>query len=48
MQITADISTIWKTVLYDLMFIFDVILRPAISFVSFLVRYAVENVVSFT
>ena len=45
MQITADISKIWKTVQRDLIFIFDVLLRSAISFVSFL---AVENVVSFT
>ena len=34
---TADISTIWETVLRDLIFIFDVILGSAISFVSILV-----------
>ena len=37
MQITADISKIWKTVSRDLMFIFDVLLGLAIGFVSFLV-----------
>ena len=37
MQITADISKIWKTVQRDLIFIFDVLLRSAIGFVSFLV-----------
>ena len=48
MQITSDISKIWKTLQRDLIFIFDVLLRSAFSFVSFLAPYAVENVVSFT
>ena len=48
MQITADISKIWKTVQRDLIFIFDVLLGSAIGFVSFLVAWAAENVVSFT
>ena len=48
MQITADISKIWKTVQRDFIFIFDVLLRSTISFVSFLVPWRVENVVSFT
>ena len=48
MQITADISKIWKTVQCDLIFIFDVLLGSVISFVSFLVSLAVESVVSFT
>ena len=37
MQITADISKIWKTVQADLKFIFNVNLGSAISFASFLV-----------
>ena len=48
MQITADISKIWKTVQPDLIFIFDVLLGLAIGIFSFLVPQAVENVVSFT
>ena len=48
MQITADISKIWKTLPPGLIFIFDALLRSAISFVSFLVPEAVENAVSFT
>ena len=48
MQITADISKIWKTVQRDLIFIFDVLLGSAIGFVSLLVSEAVENVASFT
>ena len=48
MQITADISKIWKTLERDLIFIFDELLGSAIGFVSFLVPYAVEKVVSFT
>ena len=48
MQITADISKICKTVQRDLIFIFDVLLGSAISFVSFLVPWAVEKVVSVT
>ena len=48
MQITADISKIWKTLQRDLIFIFDVLLRSTISFVSFLVPWCVENVVSLT
>ena len=48
MQITADISKIWKTVQRDLIFIFDVLLGSAISFVSFFVPWAVEKVVSVT
>ena len=48
MQITADISKIWKTVQTDLIFIFDVLLGSAIGLVSLLVSQAVENVVSFT
>ena len=47
MQITADISKIWKTLQCDLIFIFDVLLRSAISFVSFFVSKAVKNLVSF-
>ena len=47
MQITADISEIWKAVQSDLMLIFDVALGSAIGFVSFLVSQAEENVVSF-
>ena len=47
MQITADTSKIWKTLQRDLIFIFDVRLRSAFSFVSFFVPYSVENVVSF-
>ena len=35
--LTADISKIWKTVQRDLIFIFDVLLGSAISFVLFLV-----------
>ena len=35
MQITADISKIWRTVQRDLIFIFDVLFGSAISFVSF-------------
>ena len=46
--LTADISKIWKTVQRDLIFIFDVLLGSAISFVLFLVPQAIENVVSFT
>ena len=34
MQITADVSIIWKTDLRDLIFIFDVLLGSAISFIS--------------
>ena len=37
MQITADISKIWKTLQQDLKFVFDALLRSAISFVSFFV-----------
>ena len=37
MQIAADINQILKTLQLDLMFIFDVLLRSAISFASFLV-----------
>ena len=37
MQITADISKIWKAVPCDLIFIFDVLLGSAIGFVSFYV-----------
>ena len=48
MQITADMNKIWKTIQRNLIFIFDVLLASTISFVSFLVPYAVENVVSFT
>ena len=48
MQVTAEISKIWKTVQGDLIFIFDVRLGLTIGFVSFLVPWAVENVVSFT
>ena len=33
MQITADISKIWKTDRRDLMFIFDVLLGSAIGFI---------------
>ena len=35
--LNAGISKIWKTLLRDLIFIFDVLLRSAISFVSFFV-----------
>ena len=48
MQITADISKIWKTAQLDLILIFNVLLGSAIGFISFLNLYAVENVVSFT
>ena len=48
MQITADISKIWKTVQGNLIFIFHVLLGSAIGFVSILVFWAVENIVSFT
>ena len=48
MQITADISKIWKIAQADLIFIFDVLLGSAVGFVSFLVSEAVENVVRFT
>ena len=48
MQISADISKIWKTVQCDLIFIFDALLGSAIGFVSFLVSQAVQKVVSFT
>ena len=48
MQITADISKTLETVQYDLIFIFDTLLVSAIGFVSFLVSWDVENVVSFT
>ena len=37
MQVTADISKIWKTVQRDLIFIFDVLLGSTIGFVSVLV-----------
>ena len=37
MQITADISKIWKTAQGDLIFIFNVCLGSAISFASLLV-----------
>ena len=37
MQITADISKIWKTVPGDLKFIFDALLGSVIGFVAFLV-----------
>ena len=33
MQITADISKIWKTVPRDLIFIFNVLLGSAIGFI---------------
>ena len=36
MQITADISEIWKTVQLDLTLIFNVLLGSAIGFISFL------------
>ena len=48
MQITADISKIWKNVQRDLIFIFNVLSGSVIAFISFLVPYAVENVASFT
>ena len=48
MQITADISKIWKTLQRELIFIFDVLLRSAVSLVSVLVSWAVENVINFT
>ena len=48
MQITADIGKILKNVQGHLTFIFDVLSKPPIHFVSFLVFLAVENVVSFT
>ena len=35
MQITTDISKIWKTVQRDLMLIFDALLGSAIGFASF-------------
>ena len=47
MQITADISKIFKNVLRDLTFIFDVPSEITISFVSLLVFLALGNVVSF-
>ena len=37
MQITADISKIWKTVQHGLIFIFDKLLGSAIGFVLFLI-----------
>ena len=48
MQITADIRKILKSVQSDLIFIYDAISELRISFVSFLVILALENVVSFT
>ena len=33
MQITADISKIWKTIEGDLIFIFNVLLESAIGFI---------------
>ena len=48
MQITADIRKMLKSVQSDLIFIYDAISELRISFVSFLVILALENVVSFT
>ena len=48
MQITAGISKTCKTVQHDLIFIFDAFLGSTTGFVSFLVPYAVENVICFT
>ena len=42
MQITADMNKICKTIQRNLIFIFDVLIGSTISFVSFLVPYAVE------
>ena len=33
MQITADVSKIWKTVQLDLVFIFNALLESAIAFI---------------
>ena len=48
MQITADISKIFKNVQPDLTFTYDVFSELHIDFVSFLVILALGNVVSFT
>ena len=44
MQITADISKIWKTVQCGIIFIFDVLLGSAIGFELFLVSLLVNKV----
>ena len=48
MQITADIRKILKNVQRDFTFIFDVLSKSCISFVSFLVFLALKKVFSFT
>ena len=48
MEITSDISKISKTVQRDGMFIFDVLSKYGINFVSNSIFLATENVVSFT
>ena len=48
MQIIADINKVFKNVQRDLTFIFDVLSKSRIGFVSFLVFLALENFVSFT
>ena len=48
MQITADISKILKNVQRDLSFIFDLISKSRIGFVSIFVLLALENILSFT
>ena len=47
MQITADIGKILKNVQSDLTFAYDVLSELRIGFVSFLVIWALENIVSF-
>ena len=47
MQITADIIKIWENIQGGLTFIFDLLSESRIRFVSFLVFFALENVVSF-
>ena len=47
MQITADVSKIWKTVQENLTFIFDELLEFVVIFMSKIIFSAVKNV-SFT
>ena len=48
MQITADVRKILKTFQPNLTFIFDVLSKSLLGFVSYSVFWSVENVVSFT
>ena len=48
MQITANISKILESVQSDVTFIYNVLSELRISFASFLVIFALKNVVSFT